>query len=125
MAASSSALFTNGEMPWRANYIAGRDPGSHRGRSGTHPHIWHLPQVLADLRSALDSHIDDPGPEVDMANPKKIDELAAAIDDASTTVEELQVDHEADAQEKLDDLHKTLEHASDVLDEIGDKDERK
>jgi len=56
-----------------------------------------------------------------MANPK-IDELAVAIDDASSVVEELQIDHEADAQEKLDDLHKTLEHASDVLDEIGDKD---
>ena len=58
-----------------------------------------------------------------MANPK-IDELAVAIDDASSVVEELQVDHEADAPEKLDDLHKTLEHASDVLDEIGDKDEK-
>jgi len=60
-----------------------------------------------------------------MAKPKKIDEVAVAIDDASIVVEELQVDHEADAQEKLDDLHKTLEHASDMLDEIGDKEEKK
>ena len=55
-----------------------------------------------------------------MADP--IDELAADIDDASTAVEELQVDHDAD--ETLDDLHKTLEHASDMIDEIGDKDEK-
>jgi hypothetical protein len=54
-----------------------------------------------------------------MGNPK-IDELAVAIDDASNVVEELQVDHEADAEEKLDDLHKTLERATDVLDEIGE-----
>ena len=31
--------------------------------------------------------------------------------------------HDADADEKLDDLHKTLEHASDMIDEISDKDE--
>ena len=35
---------------------------------------------------------------------EKFDELAADIDDASTAVEELQVDHDADADEKLDDL---------------------
>ena len=58
-----------------------------------------------------------------MADPK-FDELAADIDDASIVVEELQVDHEADAQEKLDDLHKTLEHASDMIDEIGEEDEK-
>ena len=60
-----------------------------------------------------------------MADPK-FDELAADIDDASTAVEELQVDHDADADadEKLDDLHKTLEHASDMIDEIVDRDEK-
>jgi hypothetical protein len=58
-----------------------------------------------------------------MANPK-LDEVAVAVDDASIVVEELQVDHEADAQEKLDDLHKTLEHASDMIDEIGEEDEK-
>jgi hypothetical protein len=58
-----------------------------------------------------------------MANPK-LDEVAVAVDDASIVVEELQIDHEADAQEKLDDLHKTLEHASDMIDEIGEEDEK-
>ena len=56
---------------------------------------------------------------------EKFDELAADIDDASTAVEELQVDHDADADEKLDDLHKTLEHASDIIDEIGESTRRK
>ena len=36
----------------------------------------------------------------------KIDELAADIDDASTVVEELQIDGD-DADEKLSDLRKT------------------
>jgi hypothetical protein len=58
-----------------------------------------------------------------MADPK-FDELAADIDDASTAAEELQADHDADAGEKLGDLRKTLEHASDMIDEIGDKDEK-
>ena len=55
---------------------------------------------------------------------RKLDELASNIDDASMVVEELQVDSDADTDEKLDDLHKTLEHASDMIDEIGDKDEK-
>lgn len=58
-----------------------------------------------------------------MADPK-FDELAVDIDDASTVAEELQVNHDADAGEKLDELRKTLEHASDMIDEIGDKDEK-
>ena len=56
-----------------------------------------------------------------MANPK-LDELATDIDDASTVVEELEVDRK-DADEKLRDLRKTLERASDVIDEIGGKNE--
>jgi hypothetical protein len=55
--------------------------------------------------------------------PREFDELASDIDDASTVVEELQDDHEADEDEKLDELHKTLEHAADVIDEIDNKDE--
>ena len=47
-------------------------------------------------------------------------ELASDIDDASTVVEELQADQDADGGEKLDELHKTLEHASDMVDEIGE-----
>jgi len=39
-------------------------------------------------------------------------------------VEELQIDHDADAAEKPDDVRNTLEHASDMIDEIGDKDEK-
>ena len=58
-----------------------------------------------------------------MADPR-FDELAADIDDASTAVEELQIDHDADAGEKLEDVRKTLERASDMIDEIGDKDEK-
>jgi soluble cytochrome b562 len=58
-----------------------------------------------------------------MADPK-FNELAADIDDASAAAEELQVDHNADAGETLDDLRKTLEHAADMIDEIGDKGEK-
>ena len=55
-----------------------------------------------------------------MADPK-LDELATDIDDASIAVEELQNDLETDPEEKLTDIRKTLEHASDIIDEIGDK----
>ena len=51
-------------------------------------------------------------------------ELASDIDDASTVAEELQDDHDADRGKKLDELHKTLEHASDMIDEIVDRDEK-
>jgi hypothetical protein len=54
-----------------------------------------------------------------MADPK-LDELATDIDDASVAVEELQGDLETDPKEKLTDLRKTLEHASDIIDEISD-----
>jgi hypothetical protein len=53
------------------------------------------------------------------------DELASDIDDASTVAEELQADDAADAGEKLEELHERLEHASDMIDEIADKDEKK
>jgi hypothetical protein len=45
---------------------------------------------------------------------RKLGELATDIDDASDTVEELQHASAADAPEKLDELHKTLEDASDT-----------
>jgi hypothetical protein len=51
---------------------------------------------------------------------RKLEELAADIDDAFTDVEEL----EANSGEKLKDLRKTLEHASETIDEIGDEDEK-
>jgi outer membrane murein-binding lipoprotein Lpp len=49
---------------------------------------------------------------------RKLDELASDIDDAKTTVDELQDDPDTDRDEKLDDLDKTLEHASDKIDEV-------
>ena len=52
---------------------------------------------------------------------RKLDELAADIDEASTVVEELQTGANPDAgatDEKLDELHKTLEDASDTIEEI-------
>jgi hypothetical protein len=55
-----------------------------------------------------------------MADPK-LDELATDIDDASVAVEELQGELETDPKGRLTDLRKTLEHASDIIDEIGDK----
>ena len=48
----------------------------------------------------------------------KFDDVASDIDDASMVVEELQVDRDVDGDEKLDELHKTLEHATDMIDEI-------
>ena len=53
--------------------------------------------------------------------PQKIDELATVIDDARDTVDELQADEEAEPgadTDKLDDLHDTLEHASETIDDI-------
>jgi hypothetical protein len=55
---------------------------------------------------------------------RKLDELASNIDDAATVVEELQVEPDADTDEKLDELHDILEHASDRIDEIGDREEK-
>jgi hypothetical protein len=49
---------------------------------------------------------------------RKLDELASDIDDAKTTVDELQGDPDTDRDEKLDDLDKILEHASDTIDEV-------
>jgi hypothetical protein len=57
-----------------------------------------------------------------MTKSRKLDKLASDIDDASTVVEELQDDPGADDNEKLEELHQTLEHASDTLDELDDKD---
>ena len=51
---------------------------------------------------------------------RKLEKLAADIDDASTVVEELQgdADPEANADEKLDELHEKLEDASDTIDDM-------
>lgn len=55
---------------------------------------------------------------------RKIDELASDLDDASTTVEELQNDPTIDADEQLDELHETLENASDTIDDLENNDEK-
>lgn len=52
---------------------------------------------------------------------RTLDELASSIDDASLVVEELQDDPVNDPHEKLEELHDTLEHASDTIDEIDNK----
>ena len=54
---------------------------------------------------------------------RKLEELASDVDDAATVVEELQAEPEGDASEKLGELEKTLENASDTLDELHDEDE--
>ena len=50
---------------------------------------------------------------------RKLAELATA----SLTVEELQHEPDVDAHEKLDELHKTLEDASDAIDELESRDD--
>jgi hypothetical protein len=54
---------------------------------------------------------------------RKLAELATDVDDASLIVEELQHEPDVDAHEKLDELHKTLEDASDTIDELASKDD--
>ena len=56
---------------------------------------------------------------------RKLDEVATDIDDASTTVDELQAkpNQDTDTTDKLDELHDALEHASDTLDDIENSDE--
>ena len=56
-------------------------------------------------------------------SPRKLDEVATDIDDASDTVEELQDDPDANTDEKLDDLHETLEKASETLDALESEDD--
>jgi hypothetical protein len=52
---------------------------------------------------------------------RKLDELAADVDDAKDTVEELQQDPTAKTEEQLDDLHNILEDASDAVDDLANK----
>ena len=54
---------------------------------------------------------------------RKLDEIATDVDDASTIAEELQGDPGVETEEKLDELHETLEHASDTIDELESEDE--
>jgi hypothetical protein len=52
---------------------------------------------------------------------RKIQEVAADIDDAFTVVEELQAEPDVDTRDKLDELHDTLERASDTIDDVNNK----
>jgi hypothetical protein len=52
----------------------------------------------------------------------QLDAVSTDINDASLVVEELQDDPGADVHEKLEELHKTLEDASDTIDEIQGED---
>ena len=54
---------------------------------------------------------------------RKLNELDADIDDARTTVEELQGDSAGDSAEKLDELSESLKDAADAIDEL-DEDEK-
>jgi D-mannonate dehydratase len=54
---------------------------------------------------------------------RKLDEIATDVDDASTIAEELQGDPGVETDEKLDELHEALEHASDTIDELESEDE--
>ena len=55
---------------------------------------------------------------------RNIAEAAADIDDATTTIEELQAEPDVDAPDKLKEVRESLDHASDVLDgEVENDDE--
>jgi hypothetical protein len=51
---------------------------------------------------------------------RKLNEVASDVDDASTVVEELQAEPDKDPREKLDELKRTLEDASEALDELNE-----
>ena len=59
-----------------------------------------------------------------MSTRKKLNEVASDVDDASTIVDELQAEPDVDGEfsEKLGELKKTLEDATETLDEIHDED---
>jgi hypothetical protein len=54
---------------------------------------------------------------------EKLDKLATDVDDAFTIVEELRDDPARDTEEKLDEVHETLTHASETLEKLEDEDE--
>ena len=54
---------------------------------------------------------------------EKLDKLATDVDDVFTIVEELRDDPARDTEEKLDEVHETLTHASETLEKLEDEDE--
>jgi methyl-accepting chemotaxis protein len=51
---------------------------------------------------------------------RELDELGQIVDDAKLTVEELQ-DDDSQAEDKLDQLHDSLEDAGDAVDALEEK----
>ncbi len=56
-----------------------------------------------------------------LMSSRKLNEIASDVDDASTVVDEIQAEPDADPREKLDELKKTLEDAADTLDELSEE----
>jgi hypothetical protein len=77
---------------------------------------------MGDPKYHLDPSVPPKQGRKEPMSSRKLDELASDIDDAKTTVDELQeVRDDKDRDEKLDELHETLEDASDTLDELDSK----
>ena len=55
---------------------------------------------------------------------QKLDKLSVQIDDAADVVSELEVNADAEAGEKLDELRDTLKEASDAIDELSEDEHR-
>jgi hypothetical protein len=76
---------------------------------------------FSEYDSALAGGASKPGGTA--MSSRKLDELAGDVDDATTIVHELQDDDDSDRDEKLDELDKTLEHASDTIEDLDNTDD--
>jgi hypothetical protein len=52
---------------------------------------------------------------------RKFEEVAANIDDAKTSADELQNAPDSETPEKIDELKNTLDRTSELIDEIADE----
>lgn len=55
--------------------------------------------------------------------PRKLDEVAADLDDLTTDVEELHEQTDDVDTEKLNDVRSALERAKDIIDDIAESDD--
>jgi len=55
----------------------------------------------------------------------KVDELASNIDDAKIVADDLETGPDSAASEKIDELKKTLERTSDIIDDMAETKEPK
>jgi hypothetical protein len=62
-------------------------------------------------------------PRPPTSQTRALDEVAEAINDATTTVEDLQHGTAPDEAEALSEVHTTLEEAAERVDELSDHDE--